>query len=124
MALAFGAEALVSIKRIEQFLLMQEKEETSLGLERKTSIILLDKARKISFIYLFIRNLYVKICCRFNSIENAVEMNNVSATWDTQLQKKTLHGINLKIKQGELCAIIGPVGSGKVGSTHIPLHRD
>lgn len=46
MALAFGSEALVSIKRIEQFLLMQEKEETSLGLERKTSIILLDKARK------------------------------------------------------------------------------
>lgn len=46
MALAFGAEALVSIKRIEQFLLMQEKEETSVGLERKISIILLDKARK------------------------------------------------------------------------------
>lgn len=45
MALAFGAEALVSIKRIEQFLLMQEIEETSVGLERKTSIVLLDKAR-------------------------------------------------------------------------------
>lgn len=47
MALAFGAEALVSIKRIEQFLLMQEKEEQSLGLERKTSLILVDKARKL-----------------------------------------------------------------------------
>ena len=50
MALAFGAEALVSIKRIEQFLLMQEKEETSIGLERKTSIILLDKARKFYYL--------------------------------------------------------------------------
>lgn len=46
--------------------------------------------------------------------ENAVEMNNVTATWDTRQQKKTLNGINLKIKQGELCAIIGPVGAGKV----------
>lgn len=46
MALAFGAEALVSIKRVEQFLLMTEKEESSIGLERKTSIILMDKARK------------------------------------------------------------------------------
>lgn len=41
-------------------------------------------------------------------------MNNVTATWDNEQNKKTLNGINLKVKQGELCAIIGPVGSGKV----------
>lgn len=47
-------------------------------------------------------------------LENAVEMNNVTATWNNDQQKKTLNGINLKIKQGQLCAIIGPVGAGKV----------
>lgn len=39
MALAFGAEALVSIKRIEEFLLKSEKSETELGLERRSSLI-------------------------------------------------------------------------------------
>lgn len=41
-------------------------------------------------------------------------MNNVTATWDNDQNKKTLNGINLKVKQGTLCAIIGPVGAGKV----------
>lgn len=39
MALALGAEALVSIRRIEEFLLKDEKNETESGLERRSSII-------------------------------------------------------------------------------------
>lgn len=39
MALALGAEALVSIKRIEEYLLKNEKSETDLGLERRSSLI-------------------------------------------------------------------------------------
>lgn len=38
MALAFGAEALVSIQRIEEFLLKGEKNETEVGLERRDSL--------------------------------------------------------------------------------------
>lgn len=41
-------------------------------------------------------------------------MNNVSATWDENSSRKTLNQIDLKIKPGQLCAIIGPVGGGKV----------
>lgn len=39
MALALGAEALVSIRRIEEFLLKEEKNESELGLERRSSVI-------------------------------------------------------------------------------------
>lgn len=46
--------------------------------------------------------------------ENAVEINDVNALWDEASNRKTLQQINLKIRQGHLCAIIGPVGAGKV----------
>ena len=43
---------------------------------------------------------------------NAVELVDVSATWD-DYKRKTLEGLNIKIKAGKLYAIIGSVGSGK-----------
>lgn len=43
---------------------------------------------------------------------NAIEMTNINASWDAPL-KRTLDEINLNVKAGTLCAIIGPVGSGK-----------
>lgn len=46
--------------------------------------------------------------------ENAVEINDVNASWDEASNRKTLQQINLKIRQGHLCALIGPVGAGKV----------
>lgn len=47
---------------------------------------------------------------------NAVEINNVTAVWDeaSTSTQKTLNGIDLKVKPGQLCAVIGPVGAGKV----------
>lgn len=47
MALALGAEALVSIKRIEEFLLKEEKNEAELGLERRISVIVPDTKGKL-----------------------------------------------------------------------------
>lgn len=58
--------------------------------------------------------------CHFNvpilnkRIENIVEINDVSASWDENASRKTLERINLKIKPGQLYAFIGPVGAGKV----------
>lgn len=45
-ALAFGAEALVSIKRIEEFLLKNEKSESDDGLERRDSLVIVDTKRE------------------------------------------------------------------------------
>lgn len=47
-------------------------------------------------------------------IENIVEINDVSASWNENASQKTLDGIKLKIKPGQLYAFIGPVGAGKV----------
>lgn len=45
-ALAFGAEALVSIKRIEEFLLKDEKSESEDGFERRDSMVIVDTKRE------------------------------------------------------------------------------
>lgn len=49
-----------------------------------------------------------------SKIENVIEVNDVCASWDDESTEKTLEKINLKIKPGQLYAIIGPVGAGKV----------
>lgn len=48
MALSLGAEALVSIRRIEEFLLKDEKSETDVGIERRGSGVLMDKKSRFT----------------------------------------------------------------------------
>ncbi|XP_021726872.1 ABC transporter C family member 14-like [Chenopodium quinoa] len=43
----------------------------------------------------------------------AVEVNQGSFSWDDEATEKTLKGLNLQVKKGELAAIVGTVGSGK-----------
>ncbi|KPJ13568.1 ABC transporter C family member 12 [Papilio machaon] len=45
--------------------------------------------------------------------EYAVEMYGVSASWSKSNDKMTLKNISMRLRKGKLCAIIGPVGSGK-----------
>lgn len=50
----------------------------------------------------------------FIRTENSIEIRNVSASWEEdEPNRKTLQNIVLDVKQGQLCAIIGPVGGGK-----------
>lgn len=48
--------------------------------------------------------------------EIAVELTGVSASWTKGKDKDglTLKNVSMRIRKGKLCAIIGPVGSGKV----------
>lgn len=113
-ALSFGAEALVSIKRIEEFLTKGEKNEAELGIERRSSMVLSDTKRRL--IHLLRRTSALNNLIFFRSIcsiENIVEINDVSASWEENATRNTLEKINLKIRPGELCAVIGPVGAGK-----------
>ena len=41
-------------------------------------------------------------------------MKNFSAKWKEDYEENTLTDINLKVKPGQLVAIIGPVACGKV----------
>ena len=43
-----------------------------------------------------------------------VYIRNGSAKWTPNTIADTLTNINLCVKPGKLCAVIGPVGSGKV----------
>lgn len=45
LAVSFGAEALISVERIEEFLTKSEKNETEIGIERKNSLVLIEQKR-------------------------------------------------------------------------------
>ena len=46
--------------------------------------------------------------------DRSVDVLNASATWSPKLEKDNLSNITLRVPEGKLCAVIGPVGSGKV----------
>lgn len=59
-----------------------------------------------------------------------VEMRDYSAKWEEDTLEPTLDKISFRAEPGQLIAIIGPVGAGKVGHVHfvserytIPRHR-
>lgn len=105
---------MVSIKRVEEFLTKDEKSETEHGLERRSSLVIADtkrKSRKNAFEFFRHQSKYVIFGFK---TENIVEISDVSASWDENSNDSTLQEINLNIKPGQLCAVIGPVGAGKV----------
>ncbi|CAH0557997.1 unnamed protein product [Brassicogethes aeneus] len=76
-AITYGAESLVAIRRIEKFLLLDEKQKADL---KHTS-------------------------------DGSLLVSNVDAEW---VEGNTvLENISFTVPKGSLCAIIGPVGSGK-----------
>jgi ABC-type multidrug transport system fused ATPase/permease subunit len=46
--------------------------------------------------------------------DKGVAVLNASAKWSPDLVKDSLSNINFRVPEGKLCAVIGPVGSGKV----------
>ncbi|XP_056634445.1 ATP-binding cassette subfamily C member 4-like isoform X1 [Diorhabda sublineata] len=77
LAVSIGAESWISIKRLQEFLLMEERAEDVTE----------------------------------DADTNGVVLSNVYASWtDTG---NTLRDININVRSGTLCAIVGPVGAGK-----------
>lgn len=77
MAANIGAETLVTIGRLEEFLALEER--PPFAIERGS--------------------------------DKSVVVSKVDASWVPQF--KTLSNLNVMVKPGTLCAVIGPVGSGK-----------
>jgi ABC-type bacteriocin/lantibiotic exporter with double-glycine peptidase domain len=46
--------------------------------------------------------------------EKGVTVANANAKWSPHLVKDSLSNITFHVPDGKLCAVIGPVGSGKV----------
>ncbi len=45
---------------------------------------------------------------------SSVVVNNITAKWNQEVVRPTLKDVSVRLKQGDLLAVIGPVGSGKV----------
>lgn len=88
-AIQLQAESKVSIKRLQDFLLQEEIESDVRHAHKKSAIINEDDQK-----------LGIKIL-------------NGSAKWTPNSIADTLSNINMHVKPGKLCAIIGPVGAGK-----------
>ncbi|CAB3220069.1 unnamed protein product [Arctia plantaginis] len=102
LGLAFLAETMVSIKRIENFLLLDENNETikSLKSDVDESKALLAKFEDEEII-------------PENPKPVGLSMVNISASWSGYSVVDTLRNITLTAKPGEFIGVAGPVGSGK-----------
>ena len=87
MSISQLGETRVSVKRIQDFLLLEEREEQA-G-ERSTST-------------------------HDDHNKDTVTMEDVTGRWSKEEKQDTIASINLTAKPGQLLAVIGPVGSGKV----------
>ncbi|KAI8129034.1 putative multidrug resistance-associated protein lethal(2)03659 [Lucilia cuprina] len=86
LAVSFGAEALVSLTRIQTYLQQEGCDDKPAAITYKSNN---------------------------EGDKEAVVLKQVGANWDLAKPNKTLEDINLVIPKGQLCAVIGPVGAGK-----------
>lgn len=132
IGLTSAAESYVSIKRIEEFLLLPEG-KSSRDYKKSTNQLLPMLKQKLNnkndsgkeqFNIAFvsddateIQKNVNKITIRSNTdnIQKGVTMKNVTAKWNKELEglRNGLENIDLQIGVQPLCAIVGTVGSGK-----------
>ncbi|KAM3966456.1 LOW QUALITY PROTEIN: ATP-binding cassette subfamily C member 4-like [Aphomia sociella] len=130
LVLAFSAELLVSIGRVQDFLLLEDRPD--LVASHATPMAKLFR-RSGSFTetekYVTPLSYHRKSDASFtkrNSIERkfvrsisqpagdiALEVRDVSASWTGDPNFLALKNVSMRLRKGKLCAIIGAVGSGK-----------
>ena len=124
----FSAEAFITIKRIQEFLLRPESKQTQNdtlknnnmmnggGIKHKKSGVFTGDSDGINAIA-YSQKLSEPIVRRIqniNSPDKCIRFENATAVWEHS-DKHQMNGIfdmNVEMKRG-LCAIVGPVGSGK-----------
>ncbi|XP_050734387.1 ATP-binding cassette sub-family C member 4-like isoform X2 [Eriocheir sinensis] len=85
-AIAMGSETLISCKRIQEFLEMEEREDTNH----------VDKSN-----------------LRPKPKDCSLAVSGLTAKWSNVTEENTLTDVSFSVKAGELLAVVGPVGSGK-----------
>ena len=89
-----ASEGLISIKRIEDFLLMEELDEASAA---NVISVTVDQA------------------------EGSLQLSEVTGKWNEKEVNNTLENISFEATSGTLTALVGPVGSGKGSVLHAIL---
>ncbi|CAG2110820.1 unnamed protein product, partial [Medioppia subpectinata] len=103
LAIAALSELIIVIKRIQNFLLLEEMS----GLverEGKDNEAFISGENEIIF---------GVMDNNFSDEEKGVFMDNMSVRWNKDMTEPTLRDISLSLKPGELLAVVGSVGSGK-----------
>ncbi|CAH1098767.1 unnamed protein product [Psylliodes chrysocephalus] len=103
--LTFYNEAKVSIGRIEKFLLLDEIERKSITNSTKNS-----KEPNSNQITRSEETYYEK---GLKEDTGGIELHDVTASWMPNSIVPTLVNVNLHVKSGALCCVVGDVGAGK-----------
>ncbi|KAM8705385.1 hypothetical protein ACLKA7_009792 [Drosophila subpalustris] len=115
MGISQFAELLVSIARIQKFMLHEETkvrdksndvDEQKLGKMAPGSTLVQEPVATAT-------GVLKPSSRRASEAESSVNISKMKAKWDSKANEYTLDNINLKFKPRQLVAVIGPVGSGK-----------
>ncbi|XP_015517778.1 probable multidrug resistance-associated protein lethal(2)03659 isoform X1 [Neodiprion pinetum] len=93
------AEALVSVRRLQKFMLHEEREKPAIKANGQAN------------------------CEKISNSQHAVMLKNATAKWVPDNKENTLSELNIEIKPGQFVAVIGHVGSGKTSLHHLILRE-
>nr|UEO57356.1 ABCC2 [Conogethes punctiferalis] len=134
LAIASLSEMFVSIDRIQSFLVMDEREDIALMSNKKgVNHRVTFNSKQNGEPQDITGKIFTKVDNQdSNSVglnrhnksgEFAVEISGVTASWvaDAPPSEATLKNLTMRLRRGKLCAVIGPVGSGKTSLLQLLL---
>lgn len=115
------AELLVSIKRLQKFMLYEELEETSKKTEECKNERSKDDQNDVNKVEKDTNDVKSTDVETNNQTEYILSLRNANCKWLVHDQEDTLKNININVKSGELIAVVGQVGSGKSSLLNVIL---
>ncbi|CAL7941040.1 unnamed protein product [Xylocopa violacea] len=113
------AELLVSVKRLQNFMMYEEIDRRNED-ERRSQAESKNETKK-NDVNSIQEDVPEEVKTSKYKDENIITLHNASAKWLSYEQEDTLKNINIKIKPGELVAVVGQVGSGKSSLLNVIL---
>ncbi|XP_015437285.1 PREDICTED: multidrug resistance-associated protein 4-like [Dufourea novaeangliae] len=124
------SETVVTIKRIEQFLLLDEQSNAETLPTQRNGFPAYEKSKKNGITGKTVEDVEMKnghSRTPVNKVEEitpvAVVLENVYANWVPEKLPPTLCNVSMEIRAGELFALVGSVGSGKSSILHLLLRE-